>query len=174
MYANLDVAATTVRTIRMAMLGADVPPPAAMLEVARRHVDLMSVLDDHRVDVPQRYAARSARRRGACGWTIARGCSPIRTLLSTLPRLAVRYFAAAMSPDPYFLIARWSLYVHLDELRIRQALHHLEGGHAMIAVNQADAIRFLHRNQSMRKLAVVLDINPGTRDALFGVLVGLS
>jgi hypothetical protein len=46
--ADLDVAATTVRTIRMAILGADVPPPLAMLEVARRHADLMSDLDDDR------------------------------------------------------------------------------------------------------------------------------
>jgi hypothetical protein len=52
MSVDLDVAATTVRSLRMAMLGAGVPLPPAALDVAKRHADLISVLDDdHRVDV---------------------------------------------------------------------------------------------------------------------------
>ena len=56
-----------------------VPLPPAALDVAKRHADLMSVLETTIASTwPQRCAARSAPRRAAAGRTTTRGCSPIR------------------------------------------------------------------------------------------------
>jgi hypothetical protein len=66
---DLDLAATTVRSLRMILLGADVPPPPAILEVARRHAVVLAVLDDDHLPSVAPAQRREERLEARRRWT---------------------------------------------------------------------------------------------------------